>query len=906
MFMVDILRPRLIVEIGTREGTIYCAYAQAVRDLRLKARCFAIGNWSEVGGSDGGSSGPEQLREHHDPLYSEFSQLIPDSSGEAHTNFQNGSIDLLHITGRASSHPEQNWFEEWRSKMSDRGVIVFQNINGPGDNADVRRLWRELASVHEHFEIAHAGGLGVLAVGKQADLRPLLQMEERDRALTRELFHQLGQRLSGRGNGDHSNNSEELINSLSALASLRGEEVEAKTNELEVKKETLDSLALELANTCEELEEEKLTVHSVSTELAAKTTQLKTILNCRAWRWVTRYGHFKNRFVTPIVSRFVTVRKDENTDRMPIAHYHKWVKRYGTLSSADHQAINKRIETLEYQPLISVIMPVYDVDEKWLRRAIESVREQLYERWELCIADDYSAAPHIRVVLDEYRQKDSRIKVIYRDKNGHISAASNSALELATGEFTALLDHDDELSAHALYMVVEELNAHPEADLIFSDEDKITEEGDRFDPHFKTDWNPDLLYSMNFVSHLGVYRTSILKAIGGFREGYEGSQDYDLVLRFCEQVSEDHIRHIPYILYHWRAIATSVAANRKGKEYAFESARNAIRSHFERRGRTVTVAPGVHSYHRVIYPVPSPAPLVSFIIGTRDRVELLRQTIEGIMQTDYDPFEVIIIDNATTDPDALAYLEEIQTDARIRVVQYLAPFNFSAINNIGVREARGEIICLLNNDIKIISPGWLREMVSHALRPKVGAVGAKLYYENDTIQHAGVIIGLGGVAGHAHKHLAKRDVGYVFRTKVIQGFSAVTGACLVMRRELFLEVGGLNEVNLPIAFNDVDLCMRLRQRGYRNVWTPYAELYHLESASRGPEETLERWPVFQRECAYFRYKWSDELYTDPYYNPNLTLTAEDFSLAAPPRLARPWENPACSKSKASAVAEGSE
>jgi len=535
-------------------------------------------------------------------------------------------------------------------------------------------------------------------------------------------------------------------------------------------------------------------------------------------------------------------------------------------------------------------MPVSNADEKWLRRAIESVQGQLYGRWELCIADDRPSRPQVRKVLDEYSDGDARIKIAHRLKTGQMSEASNAALELACGEFAALLDPDDELAPHALYMVAEELNVHPEADLIYSDEDKLDVDGERFDPHFKTDWNPDLLYSMNFVSHLAVYRTSVLKQIGGFRRGLEESQDYDLVLRFMEQVPEDHVRHVPHVLYHARAIPD--AANDERKQPAVEAARNAIRSHLERKGKTVEVAAAIHGHHRVIYPVPDPAPLVSLIIGTRDRSDLLKQAMDGILQTDYAPLEIVLVDNQTTAPESLEYLEKVQRDARIRVVRYDAPFNFSAINNLGVREARGEVVCLLNNDTKIISPGWLKEMVSHALRPEVGAVGAKLYYANDTIQHAGVIIGIAGVAGHSHKHLARSGVGHAYRTMLLQGCSAVTAACMVMRRSVFLEAGGLDELNLPIAFSDIDLCLRLRARGYRIVWTPYAELYHLESASRGPETTLERSPAFARECAYFRAKWKAQLPCDPYYNPNLTLDAEDFSLAAPPRHARPWERTA--------------
>ena len=569
--------------------------------------------------------------------------------------------------------------------------------------------------------------------------------------------------------------------------------------------------------------------------------------------------------------------------------YQRWIELYDTITPADREAINKRIEALPNKPLISVLIPVFNVDEKWLRRAIESVCRQLYPRWELCIADDNSTQPHVRRILDEYAAQDARIKVVYRETNGHISAASNSALALASGEFVALLDNDDELREHSLYMVAEAINDHPNADLIYSDEDKLDEHGVRHAPHFKPHWNPDLFYSYNCISHLGVFRRSIVTKIGGFREGMEGSQDYDLALRFIEQIPASNIRHIPHVLYHWRTVATSTASVSSQKDYAHNAARKALSSHFERTKTDASVMPGYRFYHRVVYPLPEPAPLVSLVIGTRDRVQLLRQLIDGIFdQTDYSALEVVVVDNQSSDRSTLDYLERIAEDPRVKVLSYDAPFNFSAINNLGVRAAKGEIVGLLNNDLKIISPGWLKEMVSHALRPEIGAVGARLLYSNDTIQHAGVVLGIGGVAGHAFKHMTKDAKVTIDRMHVIQNFSAITAACLVMRRDVFDEVHGLDETNLPVAFNDVDLCIRINELGYRILWTPYAELYHLESVSRGSDELPHNAPRFRREVSYMKHVWKDVLYCDPCYNPNLTLEREDFSLATPPRAVKPW------------------
>ena len=562
--------------------------------------------------------------------------------------------------------------------------------------------------------------------------------------------------------------------------------------------------------------------------------------------------------------------------------YADWIER-NELPEQDSVAFIQEVQRVfEHKPVVSVLMATYDVAETYLREAIESVLAQSYPHWELCIADDASTEPHVRNVLEDYASQDRRVKVLFREANGHISAASNSALTLAEGEYVALMDHDDKLAPHALHFVVEAINRVPEAQVIYSDEDKIDEKGKRSDPHFKSDWNPDLFLSQNYVSHLGVYRRDLLERIGGFREGVEGSQDYDLLLRCLSHVGPDDIVHIPKVLYHWRKLEGSTSLAAGEKRYTTDAGVKALQDFFAAQGRDhVGVEPGLMpNTYRIRYPIPQPEPLVSLLIPTRDKRELLEPCVGSILdKTSYQNFEIIILDNESAEPATLEYFENIQEhDARVRVVPYHQPFNYSAINNFGVTQARGELIGLVNNDVEVITAEWLAEMVSHAVRPEIGCVGAKLYYDDETIQHAGVIVGLGGVAGHSHKYFPRTASGYFHRLKLTQNLSAVTAACLVVRKSIFEQVGGLEEEGLRIAFNDVDFCLKVQQAGFRNLWTPYAELYHHESKSRGAEDTPEKIERFNSEIEFVRSKWGDRLRRDRYYNPNLTLAREDYSL----------------------------
>ncbi len=568
--------------------------------------------------------------------------------------------------------------------------------------------------------------------------------------------------------------------------------------------------------------------------------------------------------------------------------YAEWIRRYDTLDDSSRDKIKTRIRELPHTPLISVIMPVYNPPLPMLEAAIKSVQRQLYPHWELCIADDASTDKSVRPLLRKYAESDPRIKVTLRERNGHIAAASNSAIDLACGEFIAFLDNDDLLAESALYWVSQAITDHPNVALIYSDEDKINELGARYAPYFKPDWNPDLFLSQNMVSHLGAYRTELVRELGGFREGYEGSQDYDLALRCIERLEAHQIHHIPRVLYHWRSHPGSTAKGGSEKPYALTAGQRALDDHFVRLGVSARAELLPSDMYRVHYEISRPVPLVSLLIPTRNGLHLIKQCVQSIVEkTLYPNIEILIIDNGSDDPATLEYLKSLRTDPRIRVLRDDQPFNFSALNNSAVRSARGVFLGLVNNDIEVISPGWLGEMVSLAQQPGVGAVGARLLYPNGTLQHGGVICGILGVAGHAHRHLPVRELGYFGRATLIQSLSAVTAACLVIRKSTYEEVCGLDEANLKVAFNDVDFCLRIREAGYRNVWTPYAELIHHESATRGEENSPEKRQRFEGEVTYMQKHWGPRLLNDPAYNPNLTFEYEDFSLAWPPRVERP-------------------
>ena len=559
--------------------------------------------------------------------------------------------------------------------------------------------------------------------------------------------------------------------------------------------------------------------------------------------------------------------------------YQQWLrKHYPKLEN--FAKIKSQVLTLDYQPLISVIVPVYNSDRHFLEQAIESVIEQIYPNWELCLADDCSTKPHVKSVLDKYSQQDERIKVVYLSQNVHISQASNSALELASGEYIALLDHDDLLAPHALAEVVELLDRHPEADFIYTDEDKVDEQNVHQDPFFKPDWCPDSFLARMYTCHLGVYRRSLVTEVGNFRVGFEGSQDYDLVLRVTEKT--DKIFHIPNVLYHWRIHSESTAGESEAKPYAANAAREAISEAIARRGEPgkVTTHPVFAGVYTVRYDIKD-YKLVSIIIPTKDLADTLDICLKSIFSTTtYPNYEVIVIDNGSTEAETFKCFEywQQQQPERFKCYTYDIPFNYSQINNYAVKKAEGDYLLFLNNDTEVVTSDWIEAMVEQAQRESIGAVGTLLLYPDDTVQHAGVVLGIGGVAGHSHKNFPATVPGYISQLISTNNYSAVTAACLMCRRDVFEEVGGF-ETKLAIAFNDVDLCLKIVSRGYRNIYLPHVVLYHYESKSRGYENTPSKQARFAKEVNYMKQTWQHLCDNDPCYSPHLTKINEDYSLS---------------------------
>ncbi|USR91522.1 glycosyltransferase [Phormidium yuhuli AB48] len=633
-----------------------------------------------------------------------------------------------------------------------------------------------------------------------------------------------------------------------------------------------------LLNLQQQLQAERAQVQAIQGNLAAHQATIAAMEDTKFWKLRILWFKFK----TPLLR---LLKRSPEVPPAPTSPYpdpnpdiyRLWLSQ-NSPRPGDLMRCQREVEQFEYQPTISVVMPVYNTPADYLEQAIESVLAQIYPHWQLCIADDASPQPHVRTTLEKYRQQDERIHVVYRSENGHISEASNSALELATGEFIALMDHDDLLTPDALFEVVEALNNCPDTDMIYSDEDKVDEQNQLKDPFFKPDWCPDSFLSRMYTCHLGVYRRRLIEDIGGFRTGFEGAQDYDLVLRFTE--TSDRIVHIPKILYHWRSHPESTASRLASKSYASTAAAKALTEALQRRGEPGIVTPTPSGHWLPRYEIRKPGK-VSIIIPTKDLASTLNTCLTSIFRlTTYPDYEVIVVDNGSSQRQTQRLFKTWakREPKRFRVEPLDIPFNYPKLNNLGVSKANGDYLLFLNNDTEVTQGDWLSAMVEQAQRPSIGAVGATLLYPDNTIQHAGVVLGIGGVAGHSHKFYPKDAIGYFAQLQTVNNYSAVTAACLLCRREVFDAVDGFEE-SLSVAFNDVDFCLKMIEKGYRNVCLPHVRLYHYESKSRGQENTPEKQLRFKQEIDYMKHRWGDYLDDDPCYNPHLSREREDYSLA---------------------------
>lgn len=556
------------------------------------------------------------------------------------------------------------------------------------------------------------------------------------------------------------------------------------------------------------------------------------------------------------------------TPGLPVYQYHR------PEITAEIQA---EIKNFAKQPLISIVMPVYNIDPKWLDIAIHTIGDQWYENWELCIADDKSTNPKTIEYLEQITNP--KIKITYLQENLNISGASNAAIDLAVGDYIALMDNDDEITPDALYEMVKAINEH-DAEFIYSDEDLVTEAGLYTYPHFKPNFSPDLLMSHNYITHFTCFSKKLLDNVGYFDPEHDGAQDFELFLRLTEQTSK--IYHIQKVLYHWRMLPSSTCVDSDVKPAALEAGRMALVKALKRRGIPGVVEnTKINHYFRVRYEIKEP--LISIIIPFKDKPELLEMCVNSVLsKSTYENYEIIGISNNSEEAATFDIMEQLEAlDNRVKFYEYNVEFNYADINNHAVNTyAKGEQILLLNNDIEVIEPTWIEAMLEHSQREDVGCVGAKLYYPNDKIQHAGVIIGLGGYAGHSHKMFNRDDQGYFNRLNAVQNLSAVTAACLMIKKSIYTEVNGLDAINFKVAYNDVDFCLRVLEKGYYNVFTPFAELYHHESISRGYEDTPEKMARFDQEKASLFERHKEILQNgDPYYNPNLTLDREDFTYA---------------------------
>ncbi len=933
--LVSQARPSIIVELGVHLGDSYFNFCQSVKDHSVVCKCFGIDTWE--GEKHSGKYEDdvwEIVNSYNSENYSEFSTFIRGTFSESLKIFEDSSIDILHIDGLHTYEAVKRDFSDWLPKVSPMGIILIHDIVEFRDDFGVWKFWDEVKCDYPSFGFSHGHGLGLLQNkqigGENINFsigwidKPILESSHYP-ILGKNLVLQKEISIL-RENFTHLKNECSLLNnSLTSQVNLLKEK-DSLLHELENTLIEKDFLLSDLKTEFEETEtliyQKDQLIQETTQEKILSQDRLTRMQNSFSWKVTSPLRFLRRNLIDPRISKnskspfdaesYLNLNPDlkkhfkNNLDdaerhfhlhgkkegrqylreshRAPL-NYSEWVKKHDNPDESFFEQNISAYERLDSKPLISIIVPVFEISPKSFEQTINSVYSQIYSNWELIIVDDCSLRTDLKRKLLEIKESDKRIKVFFRKTNGHISEASNTGIEKCSGEYVVFLDHDDLLCRHSLLRFGQVLNSNPNTKLIYSDEDKINFFGRRVDPFFKPDWNPDLLLSQNYICHLCCIRTDLVRKVSGFRKGFEGAQDWDLFLRITELLEESEIIHIPEILYHWKKSRGSTSTGVGTKDYVYENSLKTIESALERRNivASVELTCRPNNYIRVRYKVSKP-PLVSIIIPTRDRYDLLQVCIDGVLnKTSYQNFEILVLDNESRERKTLEYLDEINSDKRVRIIRTSGNFNYSKINNQGVEKAEGDLVLFLNNDVEPINEDWLLEMVSHAVRPEIGCVGAKLLFPNDTIQHGGVVLGLGGLAGHAFKGFPSSHNGYKNRLSLVQNYSAVTAACLLVKKEVFKKAGGFNEEDLQVAFNDVDLCLKIKKLGYHNLWTPFSLLYHYESASRGDDLSPKKLKRFNREASYLKEKWSDWILHDPNYNLNLTRDREDFSLGQPVR-----------------------
>lgn len=935
-WLISTMRPDLFVELGTHSGNSYCGACQAIARAGLPTRAFAVDTWQgdeHAGNYD--ESVLEDLRRHHDPRFAGFSTLLRMTFDEAVAHFEDGSVDLLHIDGLHTYDAVRHDFLNWQPKLSKRAIVLFHDTNVFERDFGVNRLWTELTTQYPSIHFEHCHGLGMLLVG-QDQLPELLALceaggENPSGMSIRALFKELGERLQSRlllaeRDGQITNLNQVVaerdrhIASLSQTVAERDGQI-ASLNQAVAER---DGQIVSLSQAVAERDGQIASLSQAVGEIYGSTSWRMTAPLRLVKRQISRFGSAKRQLgkvrdvyrvvrrlldEKPVLWQFkraVHIWRREGLDGIkaririhhkihqlagqPVAiegaivrdrqgHYglecHS--KAYTYVEPQKPADLDAQLAGLSGSPVFSIVVPVYNTPPELLAKVLSSVHAQWYPHWQLILADDTSTAQNTRAALDSIN--DPRIKILRLEQNKGISGATNVGLEAAEGDFIVFMDHDDELTVDCLYELALCI-ARENPDFIYSDEDKITEAGDYTEPHFKPDWSPDTMMSTMYTCHVSCVRRSLLEKVGGLRSEFDGCQDWDFVLRLTEQTS--HISHIPKVLYHWRIIPASTASDIGAKPYVIEASRRVREAALVRRGHQgkVEALPQLQGYFRVAYAL-SGTPLISIVVPTRDNEPVLRRCVDSILKrTRYRHFELVILDNGSTSPAAVAYLAELGGQAGISVIRHDAPFNFSELNNIGVRAARGEIILFLNDDTEVLQEDWLERLGGYAQLPHVGAVGAKLLYPGQrSIQHAGVL-NLEDGPVHAFSQHHCDSPGYYARNLLEYNWLAVTGACLMVERGKLEAVGGFAEC-LPVAYNDVDLCMRLSSAGFFNVVVQAVRLVHHESVSRGYDHVdpaklarlkREQAHLYERNPHYYQF--------DPFHNPNLHPNGINFEVPA--------------------------